>query len=174
VQFISKLPPSKSWRLGQNTKTGQIYMHYGGSVYCGKPDAQQRAIDEAKAKFAVDGTLTPDGSVPINQKYNPTTGRYEVVGVYNGPSLHDVELFDHIPVVRLQARFKRLYRGTSDVAVWFTTPAGHDMLLRGSSSDKFFELVGKGKIIMDTDGFYDFTVSFVKAGDKVYMELYGY
>ncbi|MNC17068.1 hypothetical protein D3C76_429780 [compost metagenome] len=174
MQFISKLPPSKAWRLARNTVTGQIYTYSNGRVYCGNPAAQQKAIDDAKAAFALDGTLTPDGTQSHQSKWDTTLSRYVPVGTYTGPSLHDVELFDHIPVVRLQAKFKHLYCGKSDVAVMFTTPAGHTMLLRGSSSDKFFELVGQGKILMDSDGYYDFNVSFTKASEKVFMELHGY
>ena len=173
MQVISKLKPSKTWRLAHNTKTGQIYTYRNMQVYCGNPEKQQDAIDQAKKAFALDGTLTPDGSYPHNQQWDAVLRRYVPIN-YTGPGLHDVELFDCIPVVRLQGKFHSLYRGTSDVAVFFTTPAGHKMLLRGSSSDKFFSLVGEGKILMDGDGYYDFNVTFVKASEKVFMELYGY
>lgn len=173
MQVIHKLAPSKAWRLAQNTVTGQVYTDHNSLVYCGKPDQQQNKIDKAKAAFALDGTLTPDGSQSSNGVWNPTTRSYEYP-TYTGPSLHDVVLFDHIPVMRLQCKFKRLYHGNSDVAVRFETPTGHPMLMRGSSSNEFFTLVGSGKIEMDSAGFYEFVVSFVKAGEKVYMELYGY
>lgn len=173
MQVISKLPPSKAWRLGRNTKTGQIFTYSNPHVYCGTPDRQQAAIDAAKSAYALDGTITPDGSTQHNRVWDTVKLQYVASG-YTGSGLHDVELFDHIPVVRLQGKFHSLYRGNSDVAVFFTTPAGHKMLLRGSSSNKFFSLVGEGKILMDNDGYYDFNVSFVKAGEKVFMELYGY
>ena len=173
MQVIHKLAPSKSWRVAQNTSTGHFFTGYGGPVYCGKPDQQQAAIDKAKAAYALDGTVTPDGSKPIQGVYNSTTRTWEYPA-YTGPGLHEVVLYDHIPVVRLTGKFKHLYRGTSDVAIQFESPGGFTMLLRGSSSDKFFDQVGKGKILMDADGFYEFDVMFSKAGDKVYMELYGY
>lgn len=165
MQVLHKLPPSKTWKLAQNTVTGHIFT---SNIYI-----SQSSIDAAKAAFAADGTVAPDGSV------QRTGGVYDnklgwVYPPYTGPGLHDVVLLDHIPVVRLQAKFKHLYRGTSDVAIQFTTPAEYTMLLRGSSSDKFFRLVGEGKIIMNGDGYYEFDVNFSKGGDKIYMELYGY
>lgn len=174
MQFLTKLPPSKAWHLAMNTKTGRIYTGSNGAVYCGKPEQQKAKIDAAIAAFKQNGQLTPDGSIYVHQVYDSVTRTYKSTGPYTGPSLHDVVLFDHIPVIKLHARFEKLYRGTSDVAIKFKTVEDHTMILRGSSSDKFFELVGKGQIPMEADGFYVFNVSFVKAGDKVYMELHGY
>lgn len=174
MEFLAKLPPSKAWHLAMNTKTGQIYTGGNGMVYCGKPDQQKAKIDKAIALFNQTGELTPDGTQYVHQVYDPATGRYKSTGPYTGSSLHDVVLFDHIPVVKISARFGKLYRGTSDVAIKFLTVEDHTMVLRGSSSDTFFELVGKGQIVMEPDGYYVFNVSFVKAGDKVYMELHGY
>lgn len=174
MKFLAKLPPSKAWRLAMNTKTGQIYTGNNGVVYYGKPDQQKAKIDKAIEAFNKTGELTPDGTIYVHQVWDSISRTYKSTGPYTGPSLHDVVLFDHIPVIEINARFKRLYRGTSDVAVKFTTEQDHEMILRGASSDKFFELVGQRKIIMNPDGFYNFNVSFVKAGDKVYMELHGY
>lgn len=174
MKFLAKLPPSKAWHLAMNTATGQIYTGLNGTVYCGKPDQQKAKIDAAIDAFNKTGQLTPDGSVYVHQIWEPSTRSYKSTGPYTGSSLHEVVLFDHIPVIEINARFKSLYRGTSDVAIKFMTEQDHQMILRGSSSDRFFELVGKGKIIMNPDGYYNFNVSFIKAGDKVYMELHGY
>lgn len=174
MKFLAKLPPSKAWHLAMNTATGQIYTGSNGTVYCGKPDQQKAKIDLAIDAFNKHGQLTPDGSIYVHQIWEPLTRTYKSTGPYTGSSLHEVVLFDHIPVIEINARFHRLYRGTSDVAIKFMTEQDHEMILRGSSSDRFFELVGKGKIIMNPDGYYNFNVSFVKGGDKVYMELHGY
>lgn len=173
MQILQKLPPSKAWRLAHNIETGKIYTGGNWTVYCGAPHLQQGLIDAAKKKFDLTGELTPDGSTTANTTWDTTLQRYVAVD-YQGPSLHTVELFDFIPVIRIEAKFKSLYCGKSDVAVKFTDKFGHDMLLRGSSSDRFFKFVGEGKIKMDTSGFYEFDVTFVKGGEKVYMELYGY
>lgn len=164
MQLLKKEPPKKTWRLGRNTVTGQIFTDYNSAVYCGTPTQQQAAIDKAKAAFALDGTRTPDH------------GRYysRVPTNYSGPSLHEVELFDHIPVLRGKMKFKHIYNGTSGASIYFTDTHGHDMVLRTSYCDKFFQLVGEGKIVMDGAGFYEFNITFSKGGDKVYMELHGY
>lgn len=174
MKVLAKLPPSKSWHLAMNTKTGQIYTGDNRTVYCGKPDQQKSKIDSAIDLFSRTGELTPDGTLYVHHIWDSVAKLYKSTGPYTGPSLHDVVLLDYIPVVELRARFNRLYRGTSDVAIKFKTELDHEMTLRGSSSDKFFELVGQGKIVMESDGYYVFNVSFVKAGEKVYMELHGY
>lgn len=111
----------------------------------------------------------------MNHSYDPTTGRY-VYGYINktGPCLSDVELFDHIPVLRVNLAFDRIYNGTSGAAIMFKDGQGYDMVLRNAFTNDFFKLVGAGKIVMDTQGVYTFDVTFTKAGEKIYMELYGY
>lgn len=173
MQVIHKLAPSKSWLLAQNKVTGHFFTGHCPTVYCGKPTQQQARIDKAKDAYALDGTVTPDGSVALGGVYDSATRSY-IYPPYTGPGLHDVVLFDHIPVVRLTGKFKRIYHGNSDIGLILECPAGFEMMLRGSSTNRFFELVGKGKILMDNDGFYQFDVMFSKHGEKVYMELYGY
>lgn len=165
MQELKRLPPKKTWRLMRNTVTGHVFTDY----YHAKNHIESM-IATAKAERAK-GVITPDGSVHTPSRYE--NGRW-VYDAYTGPCLSDVELLDYLPVLRVTLKFGSLYNGTSGVAIRFLTQDDRVMVLRSTCSDQFFKLVGAGKILMDSAGFYTFDVEFVKGGDKVYMELYGY
>lgn len=165
MQELKRLPPKKTWALMRNTVTGHIFTdHYHAKSHI------ESMIATAKAERAK-GVITPDRSVPTPGRYVQNQWVYDP---YTGPCMSDVELMDYLPVVRVNLKFGSLYNGTSGVAIRFLTQDDRVMVLRSSCSDEFFKLVGAGKIPMDTSGFYTFDVEFVKGGDKVYMELYGY
>lgn len=179
MKELKQLPPKKTWRLARHKVTGRIYTDANSQVYCGSPEKQQEAINAATALRVATGENTYEGThVPgnhVSSVYDSTLQRWRYAYANKtGLCMSDLELFAYIPVLRINLKFKKIYNGTSGASVIFEDVNGHPMVLRNSNTDDFFKFVGMGKIQMDSQGFYTVDVSFTKAGDKVYMELYGY
>lgn len=100
---------------------------------------------------------------------NKKTGDY-LTG-YVGRANNDVEELAYTPTVRGKLKFNHIHHGTSSVQLVFTSLTGVTYWMEGKYSDEFFHRVARGEIVMEPDGYYEFTFTFVKKSDKVFMRL---
>lgn len=154
--LIKQKAPSKAWRLVRNSITGDIFTG-ASAVYQYAPSDLTRRIDAAK--LARSNGQTPE---PLTKYYWRAD---------SGIDTDQLEQLDHIPFCRGQMKFRSIHHGTSSIQLIFETASGGEYYLEGDSANDFFTRVGKGSIIMDAAGFYEFNFSFVKKSDKVFMTL---
>lgn len=167
IEVARNKQKSKAWALLVDDRG---YPLTGEQEYSGGYDQLRQRLDTHRAGVAA-GTIADIVPSRFNKWIGGTYPNYEYEQI--GPYLSGLNVLDYIPVMDVKLKFHRLYRGTSDVAIKFIDDREMVHLLRGSSSDEFFELVGQGKIQM-VDGYYHFRVTYEKGGDKVYMVLSGY
>lgn len=154
---ISAKPPKATWLLAIGP-TGYIYTGRLPQVYTGKIQSQIQNRDLALIEFNKTGKKVDP------QSWSFTSGDNHEFGI------HELEFLDHQPVYEMRVKFKYI----SNDKLYVTTEAGHPMMFNSASTDKFFLLVGEGRIKIDSDGFYTANIGFGKNGDSVSAQLEGY
>lgn len=154
---ISLRPAKPTWLLAIGP-TGYIYTGRLPQVYTGRIQTQISNRDKALAEFNSTGKKIDPQSWSFKSDVNSEFG------------IHELEFLDHQPVYEMRVKFKYI----ANDKLYVTTEAGHPMMFNSASTDKFFLLVGEGRIKIDSDGFYTANIGFGKNGDSVSAQLEGY